>query len=250
MLSPPLPPIYVLSVKTFTDRISHIQKEMAKHDLKFEFIFEYDIDQISPTDDYQHFSQNSKLSKAAKSITLKHIAAWRKCLEKNHPQILVFEDDVVLDADFPKKVIEILQKIRGIPQKYLIFLGGADTKVPKNFFSNDDYFFKLNMPTAEAYITDLDAVKARLEWLNINKISLPADHATVKIDQDCSIAHYWPKKSLVTQGSVFGLFRTTLDKSRARKSPIINNLIFKWKKFKRRTFPQAYYNFIKIFKQP
>jgi glycosyl transferase family 25 len=105
------------------------------------------------------------------------------------------------------------------------------------------------MPTAEAYITDLTAIKARLTWLNTHKISLPADHATAKIDRDCSITQYWPKKSLVTQGSVFGLFATTLDKNRSKKSPMVNRLLFEWKKFKRRTLPQAYYDLINIFRK-
>lgn len=244
-----LPPIYVLSVMTFTDRINHIRQEMAKHQLEFEFIFNYDIYTINDSVDHQYFSQPSSLSPAAKSITLKHICAWEKALNNKHQQILVFEDDVVLNDDFSIKLQEILEGINNIRPGYLIFLGGADTKVPKDFFKNQSDFYELSIPTAEAYITDLTAIKLRLEWLENHKISLPADHATVKIDQDCSITQYWPKKSLVTQGSVFGLFPTTLDKNRSRKSPVVNRLLFEWKKFKRRTCRQAYYDITNFFKK-
>ncbi len=244
-----LPPIYVLSVKTFTDRINHIQQEMAKHKLTFQFIFDYDIYTINDTIDQKYFAENSSLSPAAKSITLKHICAWQKALLNNHEQILVFEDDVALSNNFAAKIQRILECAQNIKPGYLIFLGGADTKVPKAFFKNPTEFYELSMPTAEAYITDLTAIKARLAWLNTHKISLPADHATVKIDRDCSITQYWPKKSLVTQGSVFGLFLTTLDKNRSRKSPFVNRLLFEWKKFKRRTLPQAYYDLINIFRK-
>lgn len=223
---------------------------MAKHELRFEFIFEYDIDSIDENVEHQYFSPTCKLSQAAKSITLKHITAWKKAAEKNYSQILVFEDDIVLDDNFLIKLQEVLRAANDIKPGYLIFLGGADTKVPKDFFRNKSDFYQLNMPTAEAYITDLTAIKRRIEWLEKCRISLPADHATVKIDQDCSIKQYWPKKSLVTQGSVFGLFPTTLDKNRSRKSPVVNRLMFEWKKLKRRTFPQAYYDFINIFKKP
>jgi glycosyl transferase family 25 len=144
---------------------------------------------------------------------------------------------------------EIVQSFIVDSYGYLIFLGGADTKVPKDFFKNQADFYELSMPTAEAYITDLTAINLRLEWLERHKISLPADHATVKIDRDCNITQYWPKKSLVTQGSVFGLFPTTLDKNRSRKSPAVNRLLFEWKKFKRRTCPQAYYDIINFFKK-
>jgi len=242
-------PIYVLSVLTFTDRIDHIKQEMAKHQLKFEFIFDYDIYAIDQTIDEQYFSQPSSLSPAAKSITLKHIRAWQLALKNNHEQILVFEDDVVLDDNFSKNLQEVLEDVNNINPGYLIFLGGADTKVPKSFFKNQGAFYELRIPTSEAYITDLTAIKLRMEWLEKHRISLPADHATVKIDQDCSIKQYWPKKSLVTQGSVFGLFPTTLDKNRSRKSPVVNRLLFEWKKFKRRTCPQAYYDIINFFKK-
>ncbi len=40
--------VYVLSVKKFTDRISHIQQELAKHQISFEFIFAYDLGSIDP----------------------------------------------------------------------------------------------------------------------------------------------------------------------------------------------------------
>ncbi len=244
-----LPPIYVLSVKTFTDRINHIRQEMAKHQLKFEFIFDYDIYTIDDTIDDQYFAQPSTLSPAAKSITLKHICAWKKALHHNHQQILVFEDDIVLDKNFSIKLQEILKGLDNFKPGYLIFLGGADTKVPKDFFKNQADFYELCMPTAEAYITDLTAINLRLEWIEKHRISLPADHATVKIDRDCSITQYWPKKPLVTQGSVFGLFPTTLDKNRSRKSPVVNRLMFEWKKFKRRTCPQTYYDIINFFKK-
>lgn len=222
---------------------------MAKHQLVFEFIFDYDIYTIDDKVDQQYFSQPSTLSPAAKSITLKHICAWRKALNLKHPQILVFEDDVVLHGNFSTMLQEVLQAANNISPGYLIFLGGSDTKVPKGFFKNKADLYELSMPTAEAYITDLTAMKLRMEWLENHRISLPADHATVKIDQDCSIKQYWPKKSLVTQGSVFGLFPTTLDKNRSRKSPAVNRLLFEWKKFKRRTFPQAYYDIIHFFKK-
>lgn len=244
-----LPPIYVLSVKTFTDRINHIQQEMAKHQLAFEFIFDYDVYAIDEAIDKQYFSQESKLSPAAKSITLKHISAWQRALQQNHSQILVFEDDVVLTNHFSSKLQKILESVNNLKPGYLIFLGGADTKVPKEFFKNQSELYELSMPTAEAYITDMTAIKARISWLNNHKISLPADHATVKIDQDCSIPQYWPKQSLVTQGSVFGLFPTTLDKNRSRKSPLVNRLLFEWKKLKRRTLPQAYYDLVNFFRK-
>ncbi|SNC62113.1 glycosyltransferase family 25 protein [Polynucleobacter victoriensis] len=248
-MSTSFPPIYVLSVKTFTDRINHIQNELKKHNLQFEFIFNYDVYDIDEKTDKQFFLKDSNLSPAAKSITLKHITAWRNAVLNNYKQILVFEDDVVLNKNFTKNLTKLLEEIKKIPQEYLVFLGGADTKVPKEFFLSHSILYELNMPTAEGYITDLPAIQKRLAWLESNKIYLPADHATVKIDNDCRIKQYWVRQPLITQGSVFGLFPTTLDKSRSQKSPILNRLIFEWKKLKRRTLPQTFYNITGIFRK-
>ena len=245
----PLPTIFVLSVKTFADRITHIKKEMAKHELKFEFIFDYDVPEIDEDIDKKYFKNNSNLSLAVKSLTLKHITAWKKALLEKQEIILIFEDDVVLCNHFIQKLRSVLVNLREIPPGYLIFLGGADTKVPKEFFSNKDSFFKLKIPTTEAYITDQTAIQRRLNWLENNQIDLPADHATVKIDQESSITQYWVKQSLVTQGTVFGLFQTSLDKSRSQKSALLNRLIFEWKRFKRRTFPQTCHNIINFLRK-
>ena len=39
--------VYVLSVKSFKDRIRHVKEEMAKHNIKFEFIFDiYEADKL------------------------------------------------------------------------------------------------------------------------------------------------------------------------------------------------------------
>ncbi len=246
MLSSSLPPIYVLSVKTFTDRIKHINHEMSKHNLQFEFIFENDIQNIDSIACEKTFEHQANLSLAAKSLTLKHISAWRKAVEHGHHQILIFEDDVVLSKNFNTKLKHILEYSKNLSPGYLIFLGGADTKVPKEFFSSKSPLFKLNIPTAEAYITDLKAIKLRLAWLETNKVSLPADHATIKMDLDCSISQYWSRIPLVTQGSVFGLFPSTLDKSRRSKGALLNRMIFEWKKFKRRTVPQYYYDIVNL----
>ncbi|NCX93289.1 MAG: hypothetical protein EBX40_01260 [Gammaproteobacteria bacterium] len=75
-------PVYVLSVKTFKDRIAHIQKEMAKHNIPFEFVFEHDANEMDPELVLKVFGEDSPLSAAHQSLVLKHIEAQKKALAK------------------------------------------------------------------------------------------------------------------------------------------------------------------------
>ena len=54
--------VYVLSVKSFKDRIQHIKEEMGRHNIQFEFIFDYDIPELTPAILKKNFSHSSCVS--------------------------------------------------------------------------------------------------------------------------------------------------------------------------------------------
>jgi glycosyl transferase family 25 len=225
--------VYVLSVKSFRDRINHIENEMGRHGIPFQFIFDYDIPQLSKDVLKKHFTQ-STLSLAQKSLVLKHIEAWKEALKHNYKHILIFEDDVILDKHFHKKLAVIIQTMKGLPKDFLVFLGGADTKVPDYFFLTSGPLVKLPLSTAEGYIVDLKSIKKRLLYLKKHKINLPADHLITKIDRVNKTSHYWSKEPLVEQGSVTGKFITKLDQHRLKHSIYFNILRYQWNKLQRR----------------
>ena len=225
--------VYVLSVKSFKDRIQHIKEEMGKHNIEFEFIFDYDIPKLTPAILKKNFSQSS-LTLAQKSLVLKHTQAWRDALKHHHKHILIFEDDVILDKNFHGKLEKIIQAMKTLPQDFLIFLGGGDTKVPEHFFLTQGPLVELPLATAEGYIVDLPSIKKRVQWLKNHKINLPADHLIVKIDHDNKTRHYWSKEPLVEQGSVTGKFITKLDQHRLKHSKFFNILRYHWNKIQRR----------------
>lgn len=236
--------IYVLSVKSYTDRIAHIRKLFDKYNLEFEFIFDHDIDQIRHNQLIQKKFSSSNLQLAHKSLILKHIRAWENCVLHNYKQILILEDDVIFKKNFLDVIAKIVKKVAFLLPGYLIFLSGRDTKVSENFLLSNDLLFKNEIPTADGYITDLHACKMRLEWLDNNQISLPADHLINLIHSQMGISTYWSREYLIEQGSVFGLFNSTLDKKRQEKSFIFNYLRYHLKIFTRRILLAA---ILKIF---
>jgi glycosyl transferase family 25 len=74
-----------------------------------------------------------------------------------------------------------------------------------------------------------------LAWLEDNHATLPADHLLKAIDQQKGITQYWSYKPLVQQGSVFGMFTSTLDGKRKQQSNLYNLLRYRFKIFTRRT---------------
>ncbi len=224
--------VYVLSVQSFEDRIQHVRQHLGEHGIDFEFIFDYDPTEI--TDDVlEQIFIPSDLTLPHQSLVLKHIHAWRLGVENNHGLILVLEDDVVLMKGFCEGLQETVRAASAVDPGCFIFLGGSDTKVPKWFFESDDILKPLPNPTAEGFLIDQLAMQKRLQWLEGNKVDLPADHLMQKMDMATGVIQYWNHTPLVKQGSVFGMFQTSLDGSRGKHGPLYNFLRYKWNRFQR-----------------
>jgi glycosyl transferase family 25 len=232
--------VYVLSVKSFKDRIHHIKKEMGRHNIQFEFVFDYDVPELTPALLKKHFAPSS-LTLAQKSLVLKHRHAWQDALKNKYQRVLIFEDDVILLPNFNQHFKVLTSTIEKLPKDYLIFFGGSDTKVPNHFFLEKGLLVKHRIATAEAYLVDLANIKRRMSWLNKHRIDLPADHLMAHMDCDLHHAnHYWVKKPLVEQGSVTGLFVSKLDAHRLKHSIYFNILRYRWNKFQRRTLKSLF----------
>lgn len=231
---PGLDGIYVLSVKSFTDRIAHVRKELGAQCLDFEFVFDHDAVELDPAVIERQFAANTQLSRAHCSLVLKHAEAWRRALSRGQRTILVLEDDVLLSRHFRAGLATALAAGRDLREGWLIFLGGADTKVPDAFFLSETPLFPLPLPTAEGYLTDAAAMARRIAWLDANQVNLPADHLINQIDAACGIGQYWLRSPVVEQGSVFGLFTSKLDRNRLKHSTVYNWLRYHWNKVRRR----------------
>jgi glycosyltransferase involved in cell wall biosynthesis len=243
----PVDKVYVLSVKSFSDRIIHIKEQLSRQDIPFDFIFDYDVEDISSRE-RNRFADDYKLSLAHRSITLKHIRAWEKCIEHGYSRILVFEDDVILKERFVESLNFYLERLVGI-DSYLLFLGGADTRVSVRELLFGDDIFERSIRTADAYITDLAACRKRLQWLKSHKIAQPADHLIVSIDCDAGVTQFWTDNYLAEQGSVFGLFDSKLDAFRGKHSSLFNRARYLFRKTKNRLLWIHLKRLIHLYKQ-
>lgn len=225
--------VYVLTVKTFDRRIAHIRQEMARHGIRFEFMFDHDAAELDDALVDATFAP-SDMKRAHHSLVLKNIAVWRDALAKGYRRILVFEDDAVLVPDFAPRFAQAMAAADTLPAGWLVFLGGMDTKVPDRYFLAKGPLVELPIATAEGYACDALALQRRLDWLAAHKAHLAADHLIRFIDKAQGTRQYWLTEPIVEQGSVLGIFDSELDAHRRKHSNLYNKLRNRWNKFQRR----------------
>ena len=225
--------VFVLSVKSFADRIAHVTRELGSHGIAFEFVFDFDAAELDEATILRHFVDASPMKKQA-SLTLKHLQAWRLACARGARRILVLEDDVVLHPQFHARLAAAMRAADAVAPGWHIFLGGADAKVPDAFFLHPGPLVPLASMTAEGYVCDLEACRRRVAWCEANKIHLPADQLIAHVDRAERIAQFWPPEPLVEQGSVIGLFDSVLDATRLKHTRLYNVARHRWTKWRRR----------------
>lgn len=240
--------VFVLSVKTFEDRINHVKKQMALHQIEYQFVFDFDIPDLNTSLLTDTFETEIVLDKPQQSLVLKHIQAWRLCVEHQFQNILVFEDDVILSDNFVPKLNQAIKAIEQKQNAYLLFLGGADTKVSDAFLLSNESIVEQPIATAEAYLTNHAACEKRMQWLSSHKVNLPADFLLRKMDPESGIVQYWLKEHIAEQGSVTGIFESSLDKQRRKHSLLFNYLRYEWQKINRKKLRKFYALVKSIFK--
>ncbi len=227
--------VFVLSVKTFADRIAHVTGELGRFGIAFDFIFDFDAAELDDATIAERFIAGGPPMKRQASLTLKHLQAWRLACAREARRVMVFEDDVVLSPEFHLRLAAAMRAADALAPGWHVFLGGADARVPDAFFLDSRPLVPLASTTADGYVSDLEACRRRVGWCEANRIHLPADQLIAHIDRAERIAQFWPPEPLVEQGSVIGLFDSVLDANRLKHSHLYNVARYRWTRWRRRT---------------
>lgn len=229
-------PIYVISVKTFTDRHQHIEEMANRFGFRFEYIFDFDADDLGSFGG-RHICPS--LRPASISNVLKHLEAVRRTAFGDSEFALILEDDVVLFDDFFRRLDDVRAMLPTLKPGWLIFVGGADNKIDQAIAQSMDFeLVKHPITTAEAYLIDRAGCQLREQWLLGNTIDCQADHQLKKMDQALGIQHYWVTRPMATQGSITGKFKTALDHSRSKRSAAFLQIKYQWNCFRRQALPR------------
>lgn len=222
--------VFVLSVSTFTDRIAHIEREMRRHAIEFEFVFEFDANVI-PEELIQRTFAPSDMKRAHQSLVLKHIHTWRECVRRGIDRVLVFEDDAVLADGFAGALAAALREADALAGPWLIYLGRGDNQYVGTRGAARALVPGGTLPATDALVFNRAAAEARLAWLQTHRITRPADWLTRETDAALGVPHWWLAQPIVEQGSMSGRFDSVLDDRRRVRGRVYVWLRYRWDKW-------------------
>ncbi|MBC8119625.1 MAG: glycosyltransferase family 25 protein, partial [Burkholderiaceae bacterium] len=152
--------VFVLSVRSFHDRIAHIEAELRNHGIAFEWIFEHDAAELKPELIEATFAP-SDMGPPQHSLVLKHIETWKRCVARGYRRVLVFEDDAILAADFSQVFGAAMHEADRIEGPYMIYLGCGDNKYVTPSQQADSVLVKadLALPATDAIVVDQRAAR-------------------------------------------------------------------------------------------
>jgi glycosyl transferase family 25 len=211
--------VYVIHARKFTGRADFIKAQLDKNEIPFEFVEAWDVEEI---DDaairrFQAPGYDRPLKKF--SCTLKHFEAMRRIAGRGQRLALVLEDDAVLADNFNEELSQMVEETKGLTPPYTIQIGcGSNMYVPPKMLRPGQRLYAVERQRAtDSYLIGAETARLRLVWLDQNKIHLPTGHLFHIIDRDKGIRIYWSEPTIVEQGSMNGLFPTTMDPGRSHK---------------------------------
>lgn len=225
--------VFVLSVRTFDDRIRHMRREMAKHGIDFDFVFEFDANAIPPELIERTFAP-SDMKISHQSLVLKHIHTWRQCVERGWRRVLVFEDDAELAEGFADAFAQAMREADALDPGHLIYLGCGDNKYLAGQARSPTVLVAGgSLPATDAIVFDRTAAERRLAWIARHRIARPADWLMREVDAATGIRHYWLRSPIVRQGSMSGRFRSVLDDKRRFRGRWYAWIRYRWDRWRR-----------------
>ncbi len=224
--------IYLINVRSFTERLAHARAQLARFGLDAEPVHEWDAGDLTAEIDKQYFA-SSNLSPGQKSCGMKHVAALQRIVERGERFALVLEDDVVLADGFDDGVAAALAEAPRHPQPQVIFIGcGGNFYTPRSQRKPGQRLYPANRGRfADSYIIGHEAARLRLDWITRHRMTKPIDNQFEEIDRATGIAMLWLEDPVVEQGSKLGLFTTTLEPAHP---DWLQRLLFRLEKIRRK----------------
>ena len=227
---------YIIHVKKgFEQREKSIINQFSKLDLPFEWVLEYDKDELTK-EVLEKYKYRGTLKGEEISCSLKHIAAWEKIASGRSDSGFVFEDDVLLNLKKFRPVIEetLLEVHADWQGSGCISLGdGMALHVPWTKRKKGRRLYPADhIRAADSYWINKETARRRVEWIKENGFSLPADHLISTIDAELNIPILWLEPTVVSQGSHTGFFPSSIqDQDRGK---MIDRIEWAVKKIRRK----------------
>lgn len=227
-------PAYVIHAKSLPERTDHIQRELDRAGVAFEWVLDFDVEDITPDVDRAYFADGADLTLRQKSCALKHVVAMQRIRERGQDFALVFEDDALLVPDFCDRLKRVLDEAEGWPRPRILHLGAATNfYTPASQLRPGQIVYPGNrVRNMEAYVLGAPEATARLAWIARHPMHEPIDIAFNTGDPAMGISFLWPEPPLAEQGSLTGVFKSSLDRKEHNRRQL--QIQFAVQKFRRR----------------
>jgi len=211
--------IFVAHYSKLVERKKHVIEQFHKHNItNYEFIEKYDKEDLKE-EDIRKFSYDTSMPLAAVSLSLKKLHIYEEIRDK-YDYALILEDDVILCNDF----VSILHKyISDLPSSYdMLFLGcGLGFHIPyERIIPGNHIYRKCLYPTAwggdgcsrgtDCYLIKKKCAKELCDYIYTVKPRPFIDFIINKGARDKNLEVYWCEPTIAEQGSVTGLYNTTI----------------------------------------
>jgi len=209
------PKIFVVHYTALTERKEHVIKELGKYNLDYEFITDFDKENIN-SDTLKKFDR-TKLKISEISLLLKHKKCWEE-IYKKYDYAVVFEDDIILSDNFNN---DLNTYINELPSDWDMFFIGTCLNIhaeQKNINADPTkHVFKADINKGgtrctHAYMITKKCAKKLLDIINTENyiIDYATDWFLNNIIKDNSLNVYWAEPAIVTQGTETKIFKTSL----------------------------------------
>jgi GR25 family glycosyltransferase involved in LPS biosynthesis len=228
-------PVFVIHYTPLVGRREHLEHQLATHGIpKAEWITEkdiahYDLDTVyDPSPERFHrrmktpfanlkYGEYRPLKRNVIEVTIQHIEAYRRILERRIPHAVILEDDVVLERDFLKR---LGRYVRQLPPDYDVLYFGAGRgflHVERSYrerilgaFHLRNVFRRDNCQSrfADSYLISQKAVAQIVP--EVATFQLPIDWELNYVQTTLRMNVYWAEPTLSHQGSASGKFKSGL----------------------------------------
>ncbi len=173
--------VFVAHVKSGSEeRAKRIERDLAKLGIKFEYMLDGDISDITPERDKKYFSPDFNQSPSTKSCALKHLLIFEEVVKRNLGRVLILEDDALLRSDFVElfnKSIDELGTMHIPEEPVLAYYEASCLKfIPRSKREKGRVIYNtIRLQCTACYTINYAYAKGFLEYVEQHKINRAVD---------------------------------------------------------------------------
>ena len=224
--------IFVIHVRTATDRAASIEAQLGRLGLHFEYILEGDRDELTRADIQAWFRGRMASASAETSCAFKHLVACERLVDQGHSGALILEDDIFLPpgfvADLASTVAELRARPDANPDIAFISLENTGLETVPALPAGETLVRADHGRAAGAYWLSRGAAENLLSRAGSDRLTEPIDHFHNKLVRQGEIEMCWRHPAIAEQGSHNGRFDSFIDQGRNSPLRRLRWLARKW----------------------